>query len=218
MRPMLETRDLVNALEEFGERYHAVDVFADSLSESAKEDVRRGITRVDGSEYSFTVFPKHGVVRLTRGVPDGSATVVGMAAGAALGAAIAAASNQRGEGVFVGALLGLLVGGMLGAAVEPEIRVPRRVFAMELNPGSREWVAYDGSLLRWMKERLLPLDEAGSVEPKALTENASQTGSRKTTTATSAATTSRSDAGSTADGTSKKPSPPNRRGRSMRSR
>jgi hypothetical protein len=80
-----------------------------------------------------------------------------MLAGAALGGAIAAASKQRGEGVLGGALLGLLVGGVLGSATAPV----RKVFAMELDPVSRTWVAYDGTLLRWMKDRLLPPQATG---------------------------------------------------------
>ena len=79
--------------------------------------------------------------------------MVGAAIGGAIAAATVAASKQRGDGVLGGALLGLLVGGVLGAATTPPVR---RVFAMEFDPVARAWVAYDGTLLRWMKDKLLP--------------------------------------------------------------
>ena len=63
--------------------------------------------------------------------------------------------TQRGEGILGGALLGLLVGGLLSTSAQSTTAV-RKVFAMELDPATRTWLAYDGTLLRWMKDRLLP--------------------------------------------------------------
>ena len=152
----LNTDDLVKALQTFaGNRYEAVDVFADNLSESALAEVAQGgVKKVKGKTYRFSLFKDHGVVRLGRDVgsnPEGA--MVGAAIGGAIAAASLAASKQRGDGVLGGALLGLLVGGVLGAATTPPVR---KVFAMEFDPVARAWVAYDGTLLRWMKDKLLP--------------------------------------------------------------
>lgn len=49
-------------------------------------------------------------------------------------------------------LLGLLIGDPIGDGLADA----RRIFAMQLDPVTRQWVAYGGGLLRWMKERLLP--------------------------------------------------------------
>jgi hypothetical protein len=150
----LNTSDLVQALQTFNSsRYDAVDVFADNLSESALVDAAQGIVALGGKTYRLSVFEDHGVVRLERdGVSNAKSALVGAALGGAVAAATAAASKQRGDGVLGGALLGLLVGGLLGASTTPV----RRVFAMEFDPVARAWVAYDGTLLRWMKDKLLP--------------------------------------------------------------
>ena len=152
MTAPLEIDELINALETFGTRYHAVDVFADDLSERALKIVELGSYDRDGKGYRFSVYEEHGVVRAQRA--EGSNAVAGAVAGTAIGAAVAAAAKQKPEGIFGGALLGLLVGAALGQATQ-EYKPPRRVFALQLDPSTRQWVAYDGSLLRWMKSRLL---------------------------------------------------------------
>ena len=154
MKHLLDVEDLVGALQTFGDRYEAVDVFADDLSDSARAYVEKHATLIrDKHGFRFSVFPNQGVVRLERVPADKQGGA--MLAGAALGGAIAAASRQRGEGILGGALLGLLVGGLLSTSAQSATAV-RKVFAMELDPATRTWVAYDGTLLRWMKDRLLP--------------------------------------------------------------
>ena len=163
MKTLLETSDLVNALETFGDRYHAVDVFADDLSDNAKNDINLGFIQRSGRTYRFAVFGQHGVVRFERFTVQSSG-FEGLIAGAAIGSAVAVAMKQRGEGVLLGALLGLLIGGALSSSTETDRPRTRKVFAMELDPQTREWAAYDGSMLRWMKERLLPLEDTPMIE------------------------------------------------------
>ena len=157
--PQLEVADLVRALMLFQEkRYQAVDVFADDLSDAAKRVVEDGAFEQGGRSYRFSVFREPGVVRLEQVSASNVAAVA--VAGALIGGAVSAASRQKGDGVLGGALLGLLVGGFLGSASTPGNAV-RRVFALEFDPTTREWTAYDGALLRWMKDRLLvPEDSA----------------------------------------------------------
>jgi hypothetical protein len=73
-----------------------------------------------------------------------------MLAGSPVGAATAAADAQKGGGLLGGTLLGLLVGATLGSGAE----AARRVFALAYDSAAREWRAYDGGLLRWMKDQL----------------------------------------------------------------
>ncbi len=192
MTPRFETDDLIKGLKLFGDRYHALEVFADDLSETARSHVGlKSIVTSDGRTYAFTVFPERGAVRLEL-VPDTSTdrnaaldaavdsnigaaidaavrapveaavegaveaatrATVEAATRATVEAAVEAATQEKGEAIVGGALLGLLVGGLIGAAADGTR--PRRIFAMQLDPASRHWTAYDGTLVRWMKERLL---------------------------------------------------------------
>lgn len=148
----LNTDDLVQALQTFSNnRYQEVNVFADDLSVLALKDAAQGVVTVSGKNYRFSVFKDHGVVRLGRD-GDSNGTMVGSEIDEDIAAVYLAASKQRGDGVLGGALLGLLVGGVLSAATTPQVR---KVFAMEFNLVARAWVAYDGTLLRWMKDKLL---------------------------------------------------------------
>ena len=153
MIPRLETEDLIAGLMLFGgDRYHAVEVFADDLSESALTQVAtEPVISRDGKTFRFSVFADRGVVRLE--IADPSSIGPAAAVGATVGAAVGAAAREKGEALLGGALLGLLVGGLIGAASDGN--KPRRVFAMQFDPLTRQWMAYDGTLLRWMKDRLL---------------------------------------------------------------
>ena len=153
MNPQLEIEDLLAGLSLFGSgRYHAVEVFADDLSEDAQRQVApKPVIERNGKTFKFTVFAERGVVRLEVAKP--SSIGPGAVVGAAVGTAAAAAAREKGEALLGGALLGLLVGGFIGAASDGNR--PQRVFAMQFDPSTRQWRAYDGTLLRWMKERLL---------------------------------------------------------------
>jgi len=156
--PQLDVADLVRALTLFQEkRYHAVDVFADDLSDAAKRVVERGTYEQEGRAYRFGVFRELGVVRFEQASTSNAAAVA--VAGALIGGAVSAAAKQKGDGILGGALLGLLVGGVLGS-VDASNNAVRRVFALQFDPATREWTAYDGALLRWMKDRLLVPDSA----------------------------------------------------------
>lgn len=153
----LTTEDLVRALELFGAKYQALDVFADDLDEGARKDVERGAVKVGNGSYRFRVFETHGVVRLER-VPsvDLGSAATGALAGTTLGAAVSAAMGQKEDGLLGGALLGLLIGGALGAGAGSGTP-PTKVFALQFDVVSGQWLAYDGSMLRWLKQQLLPI-------------------------------------------------------------
>lgn len=156
----LSLSNLVAALDQFP-RYHAIDVFADDLGELQQQPAglfrpvdaqgRSFLVAHQGREFQLEIFPEQGVARLSRnevasGVP---AAVGGAVIGGLVGAAIDAAGKQKGTGLLGGLLLGLLVGGALGAAGEA-----RRVFALAYDHAAGQWRAYDGGLLRWMKDQL----------------------------------------------------------------
>ncbi len=172
-RPHLTLQDLVAGLDRFGSAYHAIDVFADDVEElragapirglqSLGVDGRRFVYSLpDGRSYELLVFPAEGVVRLARPSADaGTYAGEGAALGAVAGTAIGAASTRKGEGAAVGLLLGLLVGVAIGVSSSKE-PAPRRVFTLSFDPATREWQAYDGGLVPWMKEQLLPRSAAG---------------------------------------------------------
>lgn len=156
----LTVSNLVAALDRFP-AYHAIDVFADDLAELRQQsssllplDKQGGgflVTHQDRN-FKLDIFPERGVARLSRYDPTPSVTgaAAGAFAGSLLGAAIAAAERQKGAGLLGGALLGLLVGSTLGGAAGDA----RRVFALMYDPTVGQWRAYDGGLLRWMKDQL----------------------------------------------------------------
>lgn len=161
----LTLSNLVAALDQFP-RYHAIDVFADDLDELRRPlsglfrpmdaQGRNFLVTHQGREFKLEIFPEQGVVRLSRNdVSSGGTAAVGGAVagglvGATVGAAIDAAGKQKGTGLLGGLLLGLLVGGWLGGVAGEA----RRVFTLAYDHAAGAWEAYDGGLLRWMKEQL----------------------------------------------------------------
>lgn len=168
--PQLKLTDLVLGLERFGGRYEAIDVFADDLLEMRSAQPVPGLFRVDredrhflfvapgGGAYDVELFPDAGIVRLSRSKQPGAeatqAGITAVLAGGLAGAAIGSALSKKGEGAAAGLVLGLLAGAALGGSVVPN--APRRVFTLRFDPSLGQWRAYDGGLVPWMKEHLLP--------------------------------------------------------------
>jgi len=157
----LTVSNLVAALDGFP-AYHAIDVFADDLAE-LRQPMSSSMRPLDAQGRGFLVthqdrnfrldiFPERGVARLSKYGHAAAATgaVTGALAGGLVGAAVDAAKRQKGAGLLGGALLGLLVGATLGGAAGEA----RRVFALTYDPAAGQWRAYDGGLLRWMKDQL----------------------------------------------------------------
>ncbi|MBI5489202.1 MAG: hypothetical protein HY905_17840 [Deltaproteobacteria bacterium] len=159
----------------FGNRYHAVDVFANDLSEVSAIRRRRlpaGLTRADkfwrrfhvtknGKVYVLDLISGTGVARLARKetAPEPSPPPSrggGAIAGGIAGAAIAAAVSKKGGAWPAGLLLGLLVGHALekGSTAIPHQVVPRYVFTLRFDRATQQWQAYDGGLTDWMKSAL----------------------------------------------------------------
>lgn len=157
----LTVSNLVAALDRFP-AYHAIDVFADDLAELRQPTSssmrpldaqgRSFLVRDQGRDFKLEIFPERGVARLSKNgsAPTATGAVTGTSAGSLFGAAINAANKQKGAGLLGGALLGLLVGAALGGAAGDA----RRVFALIYDPPAGQWRAYDGGLLRWMKDQL----------------------------------------------------------------
>lgn len=168
--PQIKLTDLVLGLERFGERYEAIDVFADDILETRSAQPVHGLRALDtegklfryaastGTSYDIELFPDAGIVRLSRVKQPGAqvteANVVGVIAGAIAGAAIGNALSKKGEGAAAGLVLGLLAGAALRGSMQPN--APRRVFTLRFDPTLGQWRAYDGGLVPWMKEHLLP--------------------------------------------------------------
>ena len=158
----LNLSHLIAALNQFP-AYHAIDVFADDLGELRAWPLPGNLRPLDaqgrtflvmheGTSFKLEIFPTQGVARLSRNAapPTATAAVGGAVVGGLVGAAIDAAGKQKGAGLLGGALLGLLIGASLGGAAGDA----RRVFALTYDHASQQWRAYDGGLLRWMKDQL----------------------------------------------------------------
>lgn len=185
----LSVSDLAAGLEELGDRYQALDVFAKDVADI--ERLQRGevVTNLvpardqtqSGQEfpvfsfahgdkrYRLRIFPTHGVVRVTRETPDirpevALGAAIGAAAGGAAGIALADESVDREFAALAGTILGLLIGAAIGGKVAGT-NPPRHVFALRFDPESKTWRAYDGGLLRWMKERLAPPETLEDINP-----------------------------------------------------
>jgi len=140
----LEVRDLTLVLQEY-QRYHAISVFADDLSMMARDAVGHGLVQHKAiyEDFHFSVLPEHGLVRLNRGTYlDTSVNDLGEAVKKAI---------QLKEG-FKTDIFGVLIGDKLSEHPES----PRKIFTLVFDPIYKKWGVYDGGLLRWMKERLLP--------------------------------------------------------------
>ena len=110
--------------------------------------------------YHVVLYQEQGVLRLElprRDVLERIArTALVGSAGAGVGALVATLANateKKGSAAQFGLLLGLVVGAVAEWA---DASKPQRVFALEFDPRRREWMAYDGGLMHWMRQRLLP--------------------------------------------------------------
>lgn len=170
----LTLSDLAAGLEKFGDRYSALDVFThdvQGLEQLLDGQPYSGFSESNGivkhetnvfsfshgnQRYRFVVFPEHGVVRVTRNGGVRSETMAGAALGTAVGGVVGAAVSRPQDqeiAALAGMALGLLMGGVIGATVA-DSNAPRRVFALRFDAEKKQWRAYDGGLIRWMKERL----------------------------------------------------------------
>jgi hypothetical protein len=161
--------DLVLGVERFGEHYEAIGVFADDLLEMRSaapvsrlqpldpEGRRFRYTTEAGKAYVVEVFPDAGIVRLSRSTesaPSQESAPEASLAGPLAETAVAVALSKKGESASVAPVLGLLAGATLRGMSQPN--APRHIFTLRFDPSIGEWRAYDGGLVRWMKQELLP--------------------------------------------------------------
>jgi hypothetical protein len=167
--PQVAVHDLVSALERFGGKYEAIDVFANDIVELSQWAPTRQlpphiqainaegtvfVVRHGTQSYRLEIFPAEGVARLSRWLGAAPNQVNSAIAGGALGAAIATALDKKGGDAWIGGLLlGLLMGAAIGGSGNAST-APHRVFALVFDAAVKDWRPYDGGLLRWMKERL----------------------------------------------------------------
>jgi hypothetical protein len=173
--PQLKLMDLVLGLERFGDRYSAIQVFADDVLEARSAEPVLGLSGLDregrrfrytvpegrshaGESYDLDLFPDAGVLQMRRAA-ENEPTTQGLPprdglTGALADQAVRAARRKRGEAAAEDLVLGLLVGTTLKGSTRPH--AARRVFTLRFEPSTGGWRAYDGGLVRWMKEQLLP--------------------------------------------------------------
>ena len=165
--PQIRLTDLVTGLISRGTRYSELVVFADDLSEVAQlriGELPLELTPLDhaGVHFSFNErgqtfkleISEDGVARLTK--LEGQVkkrTVLQDEAphGAVPSAALRTAVAKKGDGWAAGLVLGLLVGPQIPGSARS-----RRVLTVRFHGSDRNWKAYDGGLVRWMKRELTP--------------------------------------------------------------
>lgn len=161
--PRLSFRDLQNALGQFSARYDAVEVFADDVEEIGElarggapagvhrtsPDGRTLLVAIDGSHFRATLDIAGGMLRFSREPTPPKVLELG-SLGAVAGATLAAATSKKGDAWVAGLIVGLLAGATIAVATTPT--PPRRVFTMQFDPDTRQWLAYDGGLVPWLKE------------------------------------------------------------------
>jgi hypothetical protein len=173
--PQLKLMDLVLGLGRFGDRYGAIGVFADDVMEVRSVEPVDGLRAIGpeeqrfrytvpagkphaGESYEIGLFPEAGVVQMSRAgqvepAPPELPPRAGLTGASAL-RAVNAAQRMRGEAAAEPIILGLLVGTTLNGSTRS--KAARRVFTMQFEPSLGQWRAYDGGLVPWMKEHLLP--------------------------------------------------------------
>lgn len=164
----LSLPNLVAGLEQFQGKYHALDVFIDNVEELVAVLAGQPVAGLEsrgpnafryeesGRSFDIQLFPELGVARFARAAeaaPGGGSALVGGFLGAAMGAASAKRKNETSEHAAIGLVLGLLVGAALGGA-NATAPAARRVFALRFDAETQQWRAYDGALVRWMKDQL----------------------------------------------------------------
>lgn len=139
--------------------YFAIGVFADDLEPTAFDEMAR--LADDGPDgFELDIDSAHGVVHLSRTAvawPGLAAAPTETTIAAEL--ARAAVADRADKGGCCSPVLGLLLGDFLSDKPES----PRRVFPLVFDVNARTWSAYDGGLLRWMKQRLCPSGPAVSA-------------------------------------------------------
>ena len=133
MKP-LTFSDLVRGLDYFPNRYEQFSVFEDDLETDLTEDIGR----------YYQVW-EAGVCRIRRD-PTGRIEIPALVGDHMRTSATSSAMHAAG---CSGPVLGLLS----GLRCEDGTVDWTRIFCLEFR--NKEWVAYDGGLVRWMKENLL---------------------------------------------------------------
>lgn len=154
--PLLTFDDLIRGLDAFP-AYQALDVFRSSVQELHTGTPIPGLTKLDERRYLLTrggkmflleIFAEKNVLRFGRADdPVIQAPALGAAAGAVIGAKLS-------EDSLLGALAGGLFGLLVGKAISGGASGAARVFTLKFEPESRQWLAYDGGLVPWVKEQL----------------------------------------------------------------
>jgi len=160
----LHLNDLVDALSLFKNgRYHTIAVFADDVAslallqqrqspESTASDVHRLSVMVNEKNFLLSVSAE-GVVRLSRSTlpkPAGQGVFISGFLEHAIRRARAKKGASGVPGIF-GVLIGPSINGTPSSDTEPG--EPRFVFVVQFD-STRQWIAYDGGLVRWLKEEL----------------------------------------------------------------
>ena len=165
----ISVEDLFNALEQFGERYVAINAFADDIQE-----FREALTQnwklpgswipASGKGQSLLVpirdrchyvrlFPGEGVVQLSRPVESVANDRPSKAMEELVRTTVQAATVAKGASWPSDLQVAVLIGSSV-ATIEGSDSFALQVFVLQLDSASAEWRPYDGGLLRWVKRQL----------------------------------------------------------------
>jgi hypothetical protein len=170
-RSGLNIMEITVGLAQFGERYHAIDLFADDVQEVEQlrsGEFPAGLTPIDPegrrfhiqlgekNPHQLEIYPDTGRTRVMHGFArtenenDFNLDSAHGYSGDIAQTAIKTALLRKGNCWPSGLVLALLNGHAIGAGPQSA----RRVCAISFDPKRRNWNAYDGGLLRWMKNEL----------------------------------------------------------------
>lgn len=156
--------ELVSGLCRHGDRFFELCVFADDIIDIQKiakgnDSCRTKISdtkderfffKSGNNEYSVCILRKDGVARLSRASGPYCSGIENLASVQSLAKiSIATAMNKKGKGWMPGLVLGMLIGDtILGGKA-------RRILPLRFDLHSKEWCAYDGGLVAWLKSEFL---------------------------------------------------------------
>lgn len=154
---------LVRALERYGDKYDAFDVFANDVEElyalgdgreldpalNARPEHDGLVFRAHGKCYRLALTEKSGMARIAR-IGEVSVTDAGFSGnfknlGRLSATAIALATSAKGEGWLPGLFIGVLAAHEGGQSGE-------RTVTVRYDAASRQWRAYGGAMSQWLRE------------------------------------------------------------------
>lgn len=148
------------ALERYGDRYDALEVFADDVEElhllrrgepleaalDPKMDGKDLLFNVEGKRYRLALTEKSAIARITRATGAPGQPMDNKMLGGLIGSAIGLAASAKGEGWLPGLIVGVLAGHVLDQRKE-------RTITVQYDPQTHQWGAFGGPMSQWLRQR-----------------------------------------------------------------